>query len=406
MALTDAAIRAAKPRPDGKELKLSDGKGLLMLVSPSGGKWWRYRYRFAGKEKMLSLGTYPDVGLREAREALAVQRAVLAAGSDPGINRRTEKAEVVTNVKHTFEKVHAEWLELQDYRPASLKKALWMYEKHMLPAFGKNRPVNTITRDEIVSYLLALQKHGKIETAHRFRQRVTELLKHARSRNYLKISPAVDLEGMLKPLRHKHHPAIIDPTAFGEFLRVIDGYQGQPTTRAAMQLAAYLFVRPGEIRKLPWSEISLERAEWRITEEERLKEGGFHIVPLPKQAVAILRELHRFTGHGHFVFPAVGNALRPMSDNTINSAFRRMGYERDEVAGHGFRTTASTFLTEMGYNPEAIELQLAHVPKDKTRDAYNRAAQLQLRRSMMQKYADYLDKLKRKKDSGSGSRAA
>lgn len=400
MALKDAEIRAAKPRIDSKSLKLYDGNGLLLLVTPGGGKGWRFKYRYGGKEKMLSLGTYPEVSLRDARERLAEERALLAKGTDPSVARKVGKVAIVTDSEKTFELAHTEWLAKQDYRPASMKKALWMYEKHMLPLF-KGRPVSTIARDEIVDYLLALQTEGKIETAHRFRQRISEVFKHARGRGYIKVSPAFDLEDVVKPLKHKHHPGIINPIAFGELLRAIDGYTGQPTTRAAMQLSAYLFVRPVEIRKATWSEISLEGAEWRITDEERLKEGGFHIVPLPRQAVAILRHLHKFTGHGHYVFPAVGNALRPLSDNTVNSALRRMGYERDEVAAHGFRTTASTFLTEMGYNAEAIELQLAHVPVNKTRDAYNRAAQMQLRRQMMQDYADYLDKLKAPKRSGS-----
>jgi integrase len=392
MALTDASVRAARPREDGKPRKLADGGSLILVVMPSGAKYWRYRYLWAGKDKWLSLGVYPEVGLRDAREARDAARAQLKAGTDPAIARKQAKVARITSAARTLQVVYQEWLPLQRFRERTLKKAEWLYRRHIGRAFG-TRPVDSIARDEIVAQLKALERDGKLETAHRFRQRLTEILDYARRSGYLKVSPATDLEQVIAPLRHRHHAAIITPAGVGELLRAIEGYQGAFTTRSALQLAAYLFVRPGELRAVPWTEIDLHRAEWRVP-DERLKEGGFHIVPLPRQAVSILRHLHAYTGSGTYVFPAVGNSLRPMSDNTLNAALRRLGYTRENMVAHGFRTIASTFLTELGYHPEVIELQLAHVPKDKVRADYNRAAQIKTRREMMQAYADYLDGLR------------
>lgn len=389
--LSDTAIRNAKPAD--KARKLSDGKGLYLEVSPSGGKWWRFKYRFHGKEKRLSLGTYPDVPLAKARERRDETRRLLADGKDPGAVRRLEKARKAD----TFEAVAREWVERR-FRPEVSEKhagqVLQRLESELFPHLG-SRPVGAVTPPELLAVLRRVEARGAVELAHRLLQHCGAIFRYALAHGLVERDPAGDLRGALtKTGKDKHHASITDPKKVGGLLRAIDGYDGVFVTRCALRLAPIVFVRPGELRRAEWSEFDLDAAEWHIP-AEKMKAGGKHIVPLSRQAVAILRELQPLTGGCRYLFPSIRTPARPMSENTVNAALRRLGYTKDEMTGHGFRSMASTLLNEQGWHRDAIERQLAHAPRDKVRASYNYAEHLPERRRMMQAWADFLDGLRK-----------
>lgn len=385
--LSDTKIRMAKPHE--KPYKLFDGGGLYVIVNPSGTRWWRFRYRYYGKERSLSFGVYPDVSPKDAREKRDDARRLLARGVDPSVKRQTEKLAKA----ETFRANAEEWLELQakKFAPSTLGKAMWMLEEFVYPRLG-SWPIADIGAPELLKVLKRIESQGAHETAHRVKQRCGQIFRYAIAKGRSRDITA-DLRGALAPVVSGHHAAITEPAKIGGLMWAIDGYEGQPTTTAALKLAPLVFVRPGELRAAQWSEIDLDAAEWRIP-ARRMKMRERHIVPLCRQAVAILRELRKITGAGTFVFPSLRGRERPMSENAITAALRRMGYSREEMTGHGFRAMASTCLNEQGWHPDLLELQLAHAERNKVRAAYNRAERLAERCRMMQAWGDYLHGLR------------
>jgi integrase len=386
--LSEAKIRASKPRE--RPYKVFDERGLFMLVTPSGSRLWRFRYRHRGVEKLLALGAYPDVPLKRAREKRDEARRVVADGVDPSAKRQAERAASAD----TFQAIAVEWLELQSKAlAAETMEILGTRLKSFLYPYIGSRPVKEITAQELLSALRRIEARGKHETAHWVRALAGRVFRFAVATGRAERDVAADLKDALAPVKSRNFASVTDPVRVGQLLRAIDGYDGQPITALALKLAPLVFVRPGELRGAEWKEFDLEGAEWRIP-AVRMKMGEQHIVPLSRQAVAILRELQMFTGDWRFVFPSLLSRDRPMSNNTINSALRRLGYGGDEQTGHGFRTMASTLLNEQGFPPDVIELQLAHVERNKVRAAYNKAQRLMERRTMMQTWADYLDGLR------------
>jgi len=392
MPLTDTAIRKAKPT--AKSQRFFDGGGLYLELAPAGGKWWRLKYRFGGKEKRLSLGTYPDTGLADAREKRDVARKLLAAGIDPAEQRKAVKVAGAERAANSFAVIAAEWLALQKARMATAthEKARWTFDELVNPWIG-SRPISAIDAPEILKMLRRIEERGAHETAHRTKQRCGQVFRYAISTGRAKHDPTADLRGALAPVVSTSRAAITDPAKVGELMRAIGTYQGSLVTKCALRLAPLVFVRPGELRKAEWSEIDLDGSQWRIP-AARMKMREEHIVPLAPQAVAILRELHPLTGHGQYVFPSYRGKARTMSENTVNAALRYMGFDKDTMTGHGFRALASTRLNEMGWAPDVIERQLAHAERNKVRAAYNRAQYLDERTRMMQAWADYLDVLR------------
>jgi integrase len=392
MPLTDTAIRKAKPAE--KPHRMADSGGLYLEVSPAGGKLWRWKYRFGGKEKRLALGAYPDTGLKDARDKRDAARKLLAEGTDPGEARKASKAAGEERAANSFAMIAAEWLALQKPRmaAATLEKARWTFDDLVNPWIGK-RPIAEIDAPELLKLLRRIEQRGAHETAHRTKQRCGQVFRYAISTGRAKHDPTADLRGALAPVVSKSRAAITDPLKMGELLRAIDGYSGSFVVRCAMKLAPLVFVRPGELRKAEWAEFDLDAAVWRIP-AGKMKMREEHIVSLPAQAVAALRELHPLTGHGQYLFPGERSTSRPMSENTVNAALRRMGFDKDTMTGHGFRAMASTRLNEMGWPPDVIERQLAHAERNKVRAAYNRAQYLDERTRMMKAWADYLDGLR------------
>jgi integrase len=395
MPLSDVAIRKAKPA--AKPVKLADGSGLYLLLNPTGSKLWRWKYRVAGKEKLLALGAYPDVSLVDARNACTDARRLLAKGIDPSAVRKEAKqarAEAAAVAADTFEAVAREWMERQDVAEVTASKTRWLLEGFLFPEIGP-RPIAEITPRELLVALRKIEESGKLETARRAKIKAGQVFRYAVLEGKAEADPTATLRGALKAPRNRHHAAITDPTKMGELLRAIEGFSGQPATHAALRLAPLVFVRPGELRQAEWAEFDLDGALWRIP-AERMKMKAAHLVPLSAQAVEILRELQPLTGAGRYVFPSLRGGARPMSENTVNAALRRLGYSGDEMTGHGFRSMAATRLNEMGWNPDAIERQLAHAESNKVREAYTHAAQyLEERTRMMQTWADYLDGLRK-----------
>ncbi|EIL88675.1 phage-related integrase [Rhodanobacter sp. 115] len=388
----------ANAKPQAKPYRLTDGGGLFLLVQPSGAKWWRWKYRRpdTGKENTLSLGTYPEVSLRIARERRGSARAQVAAGIDPGEKRQEAKAakvEAATAAGDTFEAVAREWLARQDCAEVTLRKSRWTLETCLFPEIG-NLPLTEVTPRLLLDALRKIEATGKLETAKRARIKAGQVFRWAILEGRAELDPTASLRGALKSPKTKHHSTITDPARIGELLRAIDGFTGQPVTLAALKLAPLVFVRPGELRQAEWSEFDLADAMWRIP-GARMKMKAAHIVPLSTQAVTILRDLQPLTGEARYVFPGLRTINRPMSENTVNAALRRLGYGTDEMTGHGFRSMAASRLNEMGWNADAIERQLAHAENNKVREAYTHAAQyLDERTRMMQAWADYLDALR------------
>jgi integrase len=393
--LTEQKLRSLKPRD--KVYRVADSDGLCIEVHPSGARYWRYRYRFVGKAKMQSLGVYPEVTLAEAREALQGARKALRGGEDPIQQRqRDEQARRIAGA-NTFEAVAREWLQQQEKRLATTTydKAEWMLEQFAFPWVGA-RPISEIDAPEMLALLRRIEERGKLETAHRVKQRCSQIFRYAIATGRATRDPCPDLRGALASPKTEHHASITDPNELGHLLKALDGYKGNLVTAAALRLAPLVFVRPGELRHAEWAEFDLEEAQWRIP-GAKMKMGETHLVPLSQQAVAILRELQPLTGKGRYVFPGVRSSARPMSENTVLAALRRLGYTNDQMTGHGFRSTASTRLHEMGWNSQVIERQLAHAERNKVKAAYNYAEYLPERRRMMQAWADYLDGLKSSK---------
>ncbi len=395
MPLTDTAIRKAKP--GDAPIKLRDGGGLYLLMRPDGARWWRWDYRrpVTGKRNTLSLGTYPDVGLADARQRHAEARKLLAAGVDPGEQRKQakrEQAAVAAAAGDTFEVVARLWMARQSVARVTAEKNRWLLEAFLFPEIG-SRPIGEITPRDLLDALRKIEATGKLETAARAKIKAGQVFRYAMLEGKAEIDPTASLRGALKAAKARHHAAVTEPAKIGQLMRAIDGFNGQPVTHAALKLAPLVFVRPGELRAAEWEEIDLDAAMWRVR-PERMKMKAAHLVPLSSQAVAILRDLHALTGGGHYVFPGM-RPNRPMSENTINAALRALGYSGDEMTGHGFRSMAATRLNEMGWNSDAIERQLAHAETNKVREAYTHAAQyLAERTRMMQAWADYLDALR------------
>lgn len=391
MPLTNTAVINAKPKE--KPYRLSDEKGMYLEITPTGAKYWRLKYRFAGKEKRLALGVYPDVTLKDAREKRDSARALLANGVDPGIHKQITKRAAKVAAANSFEAVAREWFTKfsTQWVASHSDKIIRRLERDIFPWLG-NRPIGEIEPPELLEVLHRVEKRGAIETAHRALQNCGQIFRYAIATSRAKRDPAADLRGALTPSVEKHHPTITDPKAIGDLLRDIEGYKGSFVTKCALQLAPLVFVRPGELRKAEWSEFNLDGAEWRIP-AERMKMREQLIVPLASQAVVVLRALHPLTGEGRFVFPGARSYTRPMSENTVNAALRRLGYDKEQMTGHGFRSMASTLLNEQGWNRDAIERQLAHGDRNSMRATYNFAEYLPERRKMMQAWADYLDGL-------------
>lgn len=393
MPLSDITIRNTKPGP--KPAKLFDERGLFLLVTPTGGKWWRLKYRFEGKEKLLSLGTYPDVGLKDARERRDSARKQLADGIDPSHSRKAQKSLRLEQVANSFEAVSREWYEKysSSWVEAHGSRIIRRLERDIFPHVG-SRPIGDITPPELLQVIRRIEDRGALETAHRALSNCGQVFRYAIATGRAARDPAADLRGALPPVRGEHFAAVTEPTQVAPILRAIDAYRGSLIVSCALRLAPLVFVRPGELRGAEWSEIDLDAAEWRIP-AARMKMGIDHVVPLARQAVAILREIHPLTGAGRYVFPSARTNTRPMSDNAILAAMRRMDIPKEEMSGHGFRAVARTLLDEaLGERVDLIEHQLAHQVKDVNGRAYNRTAHLPARREMMQRWADYLDNLR------------
>jgi integrase len=386
--LTDIAIRSAKATE--KPSKLFDGGGLFLLVKPSGARMWRMKYRVAGREKLLSFGTYPEVSLKNARDKRDDARRLVAAAIDPSAKRKAEKAARAD----TFEAIAREWLLLKSAKldARTHTKKLARFTALVFPRIGR-RPISTITAADLLSVLRKIESRGNNETAHRLRSECGAVFRYAVATGRAERDPTGDLRGALAPVVVRNHPAITDPAKIGELLRAIAGYRGQPSTEYALKLLPLVFVRPGELRGAEWTEFDLDGAEWRIP-AARMKMREQHIVPLSSQVVDLLRELHLLTGNGKYLFPSLRTAERPISNNTVNAALRRLGFNGDEMVAHGFRSMASTCLNEQGWHPDLIELQLAHAERNEVRAAYNRAQRLIERQKMMQAWANYLDGLR------------
>jgi integrase len=392
MPLTDIGIKNAKPQK--KLYKLADGKGMYLEVRPNGARYWRLKYRFAGKEKRISLGVYPDVSLKEARNKCDEARKLLENGVDPSVDRKLRKTSQIERAANSFEAIAREWHA--KYSPSwaasHSNKIIRRLELYIFPWLG-GRPIADIMPQELLSILRKIETKGILETAHRAHQNCGQVFRYAMATGRAERDPSADLRGAIAPVKHGRMATITEPKKIGELLRAVDGYEGTAVAKCALNLAPLVFVRPGELRHAEWSEIDLDKAEWRIP-AEKMKMKSPHIVPLSKQAVTLLREIKPLTGQGRYVFPSIRTTERPMSENTILAALRRLGYTKDEMSGHGFRAMASTLLHEQGWPSDVIERQLAHAERNSIKAAYNHAQHLPERRNMMQAWADYLDQLK------------
>lgn len=398
MALTDTAVRNAKPTGRAAGDKLSDSDGMYLLIrntSDGIGKYWRMDYRVDGKRKTLALGTYPAVSLAKARRRRDEAREQIADGIDPGTVKREKKKARALAASQTFEVVANEWLAKTAVRRATNtheKVTGWLVHD-VFPEIGKT-PISEIGPRDVLAAVQIMEKRGAIGSAHRVKQICGQIFRYAVASGLAERDVTADLRGALAAVPKSNYAAITDPVQAGALLRAIDGYGGHPYARAALKLSPILFVRPGELRSAEWSEFDLEGAEWRIP-GAKMKMGIDHIVPLPKQAVDVLLALKGITGRGRFVFPSIRTKDRCMSENTINACLRSMGYSKDMMTAHGFRAMARTILDEvLGERVDLIEHQLAHAVKDPNGRAYNRTAHLPARRAMMQRWADYLDKLR------------
>jgi integrase len=391
MPLTDVVVRNAKARQ--KTFRLFDERGLYLEVSPKGGKWWRLKYRYERKEKRLALGVYPDVKLKDARESRDAARNLLANGTDPSENRKAQRSARSDSATNCFEVVTREWFTKysETWAESHSGRIIRRFERDVFPWIGR-RPVGDVLAPEILTVLRRIEARGAPETAHRALSNCGQVFRYAVATGRATRDPSSDLRGALTRVKKSHFAATTEPDDVAKILRAMDGYKGTLTVRCALRLAPLVFVRPGELRQAEWADFDLAGEEWRYTVT---KTKTPHIVPLSRQAVDILRELHPLTGRGRFVFPNARGATRPMSDNAILAALRSLDISKEEMSGHGFRAVARTILDEvLGVRPDYIEHQLAHAVRDPNGRAYNRTAHLPERRKMMQRWADYLDKLK------------
>ncbi len=389
MPLTDTTIRKAKA--ETRPIKLFDGRGLFLLVTPKGGKWWRFKYRINGKEKQLSLGVYPDVSLKEARERREDARKLVANSIDPSEQRKAERE--THGGKNRFEAIAREWFGIYAKKWAEnhANKIIHRLERDIFPYLG-TKPIEKIKAEELLAVIRRIENRGAVDTAHRAMGNCGQIFRYAVATGRAERDISPDLRGALIPAKGEHFAAVTEPKEVAKLLRVIDGYEGTLTVACALRLAPLVFVRPGELRQAEWADIDFETKEWRYTVT---KTNSQHIVPLSRQAIEILQEIKPVTGRGRYVFPGARSKDRPMSDNALNAAMRRMEIPKEEMTGHGFRAMARTILDEvLGVRPDFIEHQLAHAVRDPNGRAYNRTAHLPERKKMMQQWADYLDKLK------------
>jgi len=393
MILADVKARNAKPGE--KQVKLSDGGGMYLLITPAGGKCWRLKYRFGGKEKVLALGTYPEITLADARQRREDARKLLANGVDPSEIKKAQKAATVAVSENSLEVVAREWHGKfsASWSPSHTETTIKRLELDVFPVLG-DKAIGEIKAPALLTMLRRIESRGALETAHRVRTICGQIFRYAVATGRADRDPAADLKGALPPYKKGHLAAITDPKEVAPLLRAIDGFQGSFVVKSALQLAPLFFVRPGELRQAEWSEIDFETATWNIP-AERMKMKVAHLVPLSSQAVKVLNELYVLTGRSKYLFPCHRSFARPMSNNAINAALRRMGFEKDEMTGHGFRAMARTILDEvLQVRVDYIEHQLAHAVRDANGRAYNRTSHLVERRKMMQTWADYLDGLK------------
>lgn len=395
MALTDTFVRQVKHKGAPAGEKYADGGGMYLLVKAAG-RYWRMDYRYLGKRKTLALGTYPEVSLAKARQRRDLARSQLADSVDPSAAKKLEKQTRIDAVANTFESVAREWLVKTAAKRAAITQSKvenWL-SKDVLPYIGRET-IGAITPRELLSKVIRrLEARGAVDTAHRVKQLCGQVFRFAIVTGRATTDPSADLKEALAVRKTKHHAAITDPTEFGKLLRGIHAYEGSPITVAALKLAPLVFVRPGELRKAEWAEIDLNSAQWRIP-ASKMKMQADHLVPLPTQAVEILRQLRPMTAHSRFVFPSIRSGERCMSENTLNAALRGMGYSSKLHTAHGFRAAARTMLDEvLNERVDLIEHQLAHSVIDANGRAYNRTAHLEARRNMMQRWADYLDSLR------------
>lgn len=394
MALTDTAIRNAKPKE--KPYKVTDAQGLYLLVNPRGSKLWRVKYRMDGVERKLALGSYPEITLAEARAARDAARRQLAHAVDPNVAKRQARIEASIRASNSFALVAEELIDKktrEGLAEPTLEKMRW-FVKLLGPDFGK-RPVTDITPQELLHELRKHERRGRLETANLLRSFASRVFRYAVATARAERDPAQLLIGALTTAKVKHFAAITDPTEFGALLRAIDDYQGDPAVMFALRLAPHVFQRPGELRQMEWAEIDFQKAVWTIP-IAKMKMRQPHSVPLARQALAILNEMRSLSGSGRYVFPSIRTRARPISDNTMNAALRRMGYSKEQMTAHGFRTSASSLLNESGkWNPDAIERALAHMVAGSVRRIYNQSAYWGERVAMAKWWSDYLDELRK-----------
>ena len=393
MALTVTAINAAKPQ--AKQYKLTDGLGLYLLVMPTGSRLWRMNYRFGGRQKTLSFGNYPDVTLAKAREKRASAREFLADGLDPAEVRKARAREAKAKSEETFKAIGEEWLdrlELEGRAPKTLEKMRWLLDLSY-PLIG-DRPIADLTAPQLLEVLRTVEVRGKYETANRLRSTFGTIFRYAIATGRAQRDVAFDLRGALISPKVRHRAAIIDPKKLGGLLRAVEAHEGHPAVSIALQMLPHVFVRPGELRMAEWGEFDIEEAIWTIP-AAKTKMRRPHKVPLSDHVLAMITKLRKMNGEGRYLFPSIRSATRPITDNTLNAALRRLGYDKTEVTAHGFRATASTLLNEMGkWHPDAIERQLAHVESNEVRRAYARGSHWDERVKMMKHWSNYLEGLR------------
>lgn len=393
--LTDTAVKAAKTKPDGKPAKYTDGGGLYLLVMKSG-KYWHFDYTYEAKRKTVSFGVYPDINLKTAREKHQAAKELLARDIDPSAYKQQAKAEQIAITENTFEAIALEWFTKTSpqWSQSHSEKTMSRFKNDIFPWLG-HLPIATIDPPTILKCLRRVEERGALETAHRIKQTIGQVFRYAVVTGLrAPRDPTADLKGALPAYRGKNFAAIIDPVQVGQLMRDIQAYKGHLETRIALQLSAYLFQRPNEICAMEWAEINIEKALWSLP-AEKMKMGQAHLVPLPKQCLELLEEIRPLTGHRRYVFPSMTDSTKPMSNNTVRQALRRMGYDNDTMTAHGFRAMARTLLDEeLEVNIAYIEQQLSHAVKDVNGTSYNRTKHLRQRTAMMQQWADYLDSLR------------
>jgi len=389
--LTAKHVQAAKLPLGKSQVKISDGGGLCLLVNKSG-RYWRYNYRFGGKQRTLALGSYPEMSLKQARDKHHEARIKLDEGMDPGYEKKLAKAARNAAYENSFGSLAEEWISKQNWTHGHQRTVQSRLDRDVLP-YLKDRPVSDITAREVLILCQRVESRGAIESAHRIKTICSQVFRFCIASGLIHSDPARDLRGALTPTKAKHMSAITDPKEVGGLMRAIQDYKGTAVTRAALNLAPLVFVRPGELRQAEWDEIDFDRKIWTIP-PEKMKGRVKHVVPLSRQALEIITDLKPKTSCGKYLFPSPRTASRPMSNNAILSALRRMGFGKEEMSGHGFRGMASTLLHELGWKTELIEMQLAHKDQNAVRAAYNHARYLPERTEMLQAWADYLDNLK------------